>query len=188
MAFGYQFYAYSLYFHHSQIDPTWSFGQIVAIMVWIPAIAEYIYLLRCETFAFLPSSPLTNGIKDGIREGNEYRLRAPLTITSRQPTPATNENSVQPHQHPENASHTSLSEHSHSGSQGNESAMLPTTWSKLQRRDRDELPRKRYPKGRASLRTADATEPQSNLSLSYYLNGEPPMCRKRTLRADGRRR
>ena len=52
IAFGYQFYAYSLYFRHSQIDPTWSFGQIVAITVWIPATAEYIYLLRCEIFDF----------------------------------------------------------------------------------------------------------------------------------------
>lgn len=56
MAFGYQFYAYSLFFRHAQVDPSWSFGQIVAVMVWIPAVAEYMYLLRCETFPLFSSS------------------------------------------------------------------------------------------------------------------------------------
>lgn len=63
MAFGYQFYAYSLFFRHAQVESTWSFGQIVAVMVWIPAIAEYIYLLRCETFPFFSLVALTDGIK-----------------------------------------------------------------------------------------------------------------------------
>lgn len=71
----------------------------------------------------------TDRIKDGIRKGNEYRLRAPLTVVSNQPTPAINENPVQPSQLPENTPLASSSEHSRTGSLGNESAMLPTTWS-----------------------------------------------------------
>lgn len=58
-----------------QVNTDWSFGQIVAITVWIPAIAEYIFLPRCETCNFLPSIPLTNEIEDAIQEGNEYRCK-----------------------------------------------------------------------------------------------------------------
>ena len=109
-------------------------------MVWIPAIAEYIYLLICEHFASSSrSSRLT--ASDGIQEGSEYRFMAPLTVTAQQPTPATNvdpvqqptptanTDPVQPQEQPENVSRASSAEHGHSGSQGNESAMLPTTWS-----------------------------------------------------------
>lgn len=97
-------------------------------MVWIPAIAEYIYLLICEHFA---SSSRSSGLtaSDGIQEGSEYRLMAPLTVTAQQPTSAANADPVQPQQQPGNVSHTSSAEHGHSGRQGNESAMLPTTWS-----------------------------------------------------------
>ena len=77
MAFGYQFYAYSLYFRHSEIDPTWSFGQIVAITVWIPAIAEYTYLLRCKNLFFLSSISLTNWMKMVSKKATSTGSRHP---------------------------------------------------------------------------------------------------------------
>ncbi|KAL2039291.1 hypothetical protein N7G274_007959 [Stereocaulon virgatum] len=44
-AFGYQYSGFALFFQHSEISNSWSFGQIVAITVWIPNFAEFIYLL-----------------------------------------------------------------------------------------------------------------------------------------------
>lgn len=77
MAFGYQFYAYSLFFRHSEIDTTWSFGQIVAVTAWIPAIAEYIHLLRCKIFSFFPSIPLTNWMKMVSKKATSTGSRRP---------------------------------------------------------------------------------------------------------------
>ena len=46
LTFGYQFYLYSLFFANADIATTWSFGQIVAITVWTPCLAEYFHLVR----------------------------------------------------------------------------------------------------------------------------------------------
>lgn len=43
-SFGYQFYLYSLSFRRSTINNSWGFGQVVAIAVWAPCIAEYLNL------------------------------------------------------------------------------------------------------------------------------------------------
>ena len=44
LCFGCQFYVFSVYFDHSVISTQWSFGQIIAVTVWIPSIVEYIYI------------------------------------------------------------------------------------------------------------------------------------------------
>lgn len=46
VAFGYQYGGFVLFFLHSEIANSWTFGQIVAITVWVPCVAEFIYLLR----------------------------------------------------------------------------------------------------------------------------------------------
>ena len=44
LCFGCQFYLFSVYFNHSVISQQWSFGQIIAVTVWIPSVIEYIYI------------------------------------------------------------------------------------------------------------------------------------------------
>lgn len=48
MCFGYQFHLFSAYFQHTVILQDWSFGQIIAVAVWMPAVFEYFYIL-CQT-------------------------------------------------------------------------------------------------------------------------------------------
>ena len=58
-SFTYLFYAYVLYLARSEIaTQSWSFGQVVAITVWVPCLAEYIYLERRKRNQ--PSSYLTS--------------------------------------------------------------------------------------------------------------------------------
>lgn len=42
--FAFQLYICKLYVNESLISTTWSFGQIVAVMIWIPSIVEFIYI------------------------------------------------------------------------------------------------------------------------------------------------
>ena len=44
LCFAAQFYLLSVFGRHSFISPEWSFGQIIAVNVWVPAIVEYIYI------------------------------------------------------------------------------------------------------------------------------------------------
>jgi len=44
LCFGCQFYLFSVYFKHSVISQQWSFGQIIAVTVWVPSVVEYIYI------------------------------------------------------------------------------------------------------------------------------------------------
>lgn len=48
MCFGWQFNLFSAYFQHTVILQDWSFGQIIAVAVWMPAVFEYFYIL-CQT-------------------------------------------------------------------------------------------------------------------------------------------
>ena len=44
LCFAVQFYLFSIYIQASVIPSNWSFGQIIAITIWIPSIFEYIYI------------------------------------------------------------------------------------------------------------------------------------------------
>lgn len=44
LCFASQFYLFSAYFDHRVISYKWSFGQIIALFVWVPSIVEFIYL------------------------------------------------------------------------------------------------------------------------------------------------
>ena len=39
-----QFYLFSAYLEHSVISYEWSFGQIIAVTIWLPSLVEYIYI------------------------------------------------------------------------------------------------------------------------------------------------
>ena len=45
ICFGFQANLFSVYFRHTVILQDWSFGQIIALAVWIPAVFEYLYIL-----------------------------------------------------------------------------------------------------------------------------------------------
>ena len=44
LCFAGQFYLYSAFFEHSVISYEWSFGQIIAVTVWLPSLVEYVYI------------------------------------------------------------------------------------------------------------------------------------------------
>ena len=46
--FGFQFNLFSAYLRHTVILQDWSFGQIIAVAVWIPAVFEYFYIV-CQS-------------------------------------------------------------------------------------------------------------------------------------------
>ena len=44
LCFAYHFYLYSLFTRSSLVSGQWSFGQIIAVTVWIPSIVELLYI------------------------------------------------------------------------------------------------------------------------------------------------
>lgn len=48
LCFGSQYYLFSIYFSHSVISQQWSFGQIIAVTVWVPSVVEYVYIEYSE--------------------------------------------------------------------------------------------------------------------------------------------
>lgn len=44
LCFGYHFYLYSLFTRSKLVSGQWSFGQIIAVTVWIPSIVELLYI------------------------------------------------------------------------------------------------------------------------------------------------
>lgn len=48
ICFGFQFNLFNAYFQHTVILQDWSFGQIIAVAVWIPAVLEYFYIV-CQS-------------------------------------------------------------------------------------------------------------------------------------------
>lgn len=46
---GAQLYLFGVYFQHDLISYTWSFGQLIAVTVWVPSLVEYAYIEYCES-------------------------------------------------------------------------------------------------------------------------------------------
>ena len=44
LCFAGQFYLFNAFFEHSVISYEWSFGQIIAVTVWLPPLVEYVYI------------------------------------------------------------------------------------------------------------------------------------------------
>lgn len=57
LCFGGQFYLFSVYFASDVISQQWTFGQIIAVTVWIPSIVEYIYMEYSESRFYLNIQP-----------------------------------------------------------------------------------------------------------------------------------
>ena len=51
LSFGYQFFLYSRSFRSSVINNEWSFGQIVAVIIWAPSLVETLNLEIRESFS-----------------------------------------------------------------------------------------------------------------------------------------
>ncbi len=54
-----QFYLFSIYLARDIISPTWSFGQIIAVVVWVPSVVEFLYieLGKCLVLSFSDANP-----------------------------------------------------------------------------------------------------------------------------------
>ncbi|KAM0805355.1 hypothetical protein BDR22DRAFT_394050 [Usnea florida] len=59
-----QLYLFSAFLEHSVISYDWSFGQIIAVTVWLPSTVEYIYIEW-----------------NGIMKASKYKYPAPLKVT-----------------------------------------------------------------------------------------------------------
>ena len=87
ICFSFQFHMYSLVFSESAVDTTWSFGQVVAIIVWLPCLVEYLNLEISKCFPmYIFYAILINGT-DGISAGSIYKYPAPLTVVAHNHTP-----------------------------------------------------------------------------------------------------
>ena len=53
LCFAGQLYLFSAYFDHRVISYNWSFGQIIAVFVWVPSLVEYVYLELSEYFMLM---------------------------------------------------------------------------------------------------------------------------------------
>ena len=76
-----QVYLFSAFLEHSVISYEWSFGQIIAVTVWLPSLVEYVYIewsgfhyyrLRCVHLL---------RVADGIMKASKYKYPAPLNVT-----------------------------------------------------------------------------------------------------------
>lgn len=63
------------------INTQMSFGQIVALGIWIPVMLEYAYLEISKQHRPYVDGMGTNLFLDGAEEGTEYRLKSPLIVT-----------------------------------------------------------------------------------------------------------
>ena len=79
MAFGSQFYLFTIYFHHALISPRWTLGQVIAVTVWVPAVVEYIYIefSKYERHYGCLQALI---VADGIENASKYRYPSPLRV------------------------------------------------------------------------------------------------------------
>ena len=54
LCFAYHFYLYSLFVKSRLLAPTWTFGQIIAVTVWVPSIVEFLYIEHGKYTVTLP--------------------------------------------------------------------------------------------------------------------------------------
>lgn len=50
--FGYHIYLYSIFFRNKLVSRVWTFGQIIAVTVWAPAIVECFYIEYSKLASF----------------------------------------------------------------------------------------------------------------------------------------
>lgn len=47
--FAYQFYLFGIFVTNSLISTAWTFGQIIAVTIWVPSVVEYAYIERSKS-------------------------------------------------------------------------------------------------------------------------------------------
>lgn len=65
LSLGYQFWLYAVVLRGSITNHTWSFGQILAVLIWVPCLVEFINLEI-----------------NGVFKGSEYRFPPPLALAT----------------------------------------------------------------------------------------------------------
>ena len=80
LCFASQFYLFSEYFKHRVISYDWSFGQIIAIFVWVPSIVEYIYIEFSKYFGLPYVCHALLSLADGIKKASAYKYPSPLMV------------------------------------------------------------------------------------------------------------
>ena len=81
LCFASQFYVFGAYFEHRVISYQWSFGQIIAIFVWVPCIVEYIYIEISESPVIQTCRFAADDfISDGIQRASAYRYPRGLMV------------------------------------------------------------------------------------------------------------
>lgn len=78
LCFTYVFYIYDKFRVNSFVSPEWTFGQIVAIAVWVPSIVEFLYMEIRKFFALIFFLEIARGTDEkhalvGIEEASKYR-------------------------------------------------------------------------------------------------------------------
>lgn len=75
-----QFNLFSIYFRRSLISPTWSFGQIIAVVVWVPSVVEFLYIELSKSLVSLAILAQTLIEIVGIENASKYRYSSPLRV------------------------------------------------------------------------------------------------------------
>lgn len=78
--FAFQLYICKLYVNDSLISATWSVGQIVAVMIWLPSIVEFIYseIGTVQPYSLLHSADHIQ--QAGVEDASEYRFPRPYKV------------------------------------------------------------------------------------------------------------
>lgn len=82
LSLGYQFWLYAVVLRGSITNHTWSFGQILAVLIWVPCLVEFINLEISKCFQPLSSGHVINQVTDGVFKGSEYRFPPPLALAT----------------------------------------------------------------------------------------------------------
>lgn len=98
LCFAYHFYLYSLFTRSALVSGQWSFGQIIAVTVWIPSIVELLYIEQREWPPYYSSNPwearisadfwyhrwYREGLEIQISTGSTGRQNSPCDLGQRQ--------------------------------------------------------------------------------------------------------
>ncbi len=87
ICFVFHFYFFSFFASSREISNEWTFGQIIAVAVWLPSLVEYIYLLISKSRRSTVLINLCSLGGDGIEAGSQYRLNLPLMVVAQPPQP-----------------------------------------------------------------------------------------------------
>ena len=89
LSFVYLFYLYSIFPRNELIPHGWNYGQIIAIVIWLPVVIELIYLSISEYCCLNHSQCYTEVNLDGVEDGSNYRFPPGLQVVKTIVRPST---------------------------------------------------------------------------------------------------